>query len=246
MRLIIAEDDVLLREGIARILGDEGYEIVAQAGDPDDLLGEGPDAPSGLSSSPTSGCLRRSPDDGIAAALQIRRELPDIAIIVLSQHIDTPGALELLTLGADRIGYLLKSRVMDLDEFLDSVHRVVAGGSSIDPEVISSLVRREVRDHQDHGVGLLTPRRLEVLQLMAQGFSNAQHRPRAGRHREGRRPQHRSHLPDPRAAPVGGRASSGARGDALPQPLIHAGGAGPTAVSDDTVDRRRSPGPLIG
>ena len=172
MRLIIAEDDVLLREGIARILGDEGYEIVAQAGDRDDLLekvrSHHPDV--------VVTDIRMPPTftrDGIAAALQIRRELPDIAIIVLSQHIDTPGALELLTLGADRIGYLLKSRVMDLDEFLDSVHRVVAGGSSIDPEVISSLVRRGVRDHQDHGVGLLTPRRLEVLQLMAQGFSNA-------------------------------------------------------------------------
>ena len=172
MRLIIAEDDVLLREGIARILGDEGYEIVAQAGDRDDLLEKvrthHPDV--------VVTDIRMPPTftrDGIAAALQIRRELPDIAIIVLSQHIDTPGALELLTLGADRIGYLLKSRVMDLDEFLDSVHRVVAGGSSIDPEVISSLVRRGVRDHQDHGVGLLTPRRLEVLQLMAQGFSNA-------------------------------------------------------------------------
>ena len=172
MRLIIAEDDVLLREGIARILGDEGYEIVAQAGDRDDLLEKvrthHPDV--------VVTDIRMPPTftrDGIAAALQIRREMPDIAIIVLSQHIDTPGALELLTLGADRIGYLLKSRVMDLDEFLDSVHRVVAGGSSIDPEVISSLVRRGVRDHQDHGVGLLTPRRLEVLQLMAQGFSNA-------------------------------------------------------------------------
>lgn len=172
MRLIIAEDDVLLREGIARILGDEGYEIVAQAGDRDDLLEKvrthHPDV--------VVTDIRMPPTftrDGIAAALQIRRELPDIAIIVLSQHIDTPGALELLTLGADRIGYLLKSRVMDLDEFLDSVNRVVAGGSSIDPEVISSLVRRGVRDHQDHGVGLLTPRRLEVLQLMAQGFSNA-------------------------------------------------------------------------
>jgi DNA-binding NarL/FixJ family response regulator len=172
MRLIIAEDDVLLREGIARILGDEGYEIVAQAGDRDDLLEKvrthHPDV--------VVTDIRMPPTftrDGIAAALQIRREMPDIAIIVLSQHIDTPGALELLTLGADRIGYLLKSRVMVLDEFLDSVHRVVAGGSSIDPEVISSLVRRGVRDHQDHGVGLLTPRRLEVLQLMAQGFSNA-------------------------------------------------------------------------
>jgi len=172
MRLIIAEDDVLLREGIARILGDEGYEIVAQAGDRDDLLEKvrthHPDV--------VVTDIRMPPTvtrDGIDAALQIRREMPDIAIIVLSQHIDTPGALELLTLGADRIGYLLKSRVMDLDEFLDSVHRVVARGSSIDPEVISSLVRRGVRDHQDHGVGLLTPRRLEVLQLMAQGFSNA-------------------------------------------------------------------------
>jgi DNA-binding NarL/FixJ family response regulator len=172
MRLIIAEDDVLLREGIARILGDEGYEIVAQAGDRDDLLekvrSHHPDV--------VVTDIRMPPTftrDGIAVALQIRRELPEIAIIVLSQHIDTPGALELLTLGADRIGYLLKSRVMVLDEFLDSVHRVVAGGSSIDPEVISSLVRRGVRDHQDHGVGLLTPRRLEVLQLMAQGFSNA-------------------------------------------------------------------------
>ena len=172
MRLIIAEDDVLLREGIARILGDEGYEIVAQAGDRDDLLEKvrthHPDV--------VVTDIRMPPTftrDGIAAALQIRREMPDIAIIVLSQHIDTPGALELLTLGADRIGYLLKSRVVDLDEFLDSVHRVVAGGSSIDPEVITSLVRRGVRDHQDHGVGLLTPRRLEVLQLMAQGFSNA-------------------------------------------------------------------------
>jgi len=128
MRLIIAEDDVLLREGIARILGDEGYEIVAQAGDRDDLLEKvrthHPDV--------VVTDIRMPPTftrDGIAAALQIRRELPDVAIIVLSQHIDTPGALELLTLGADRIGYLLKSRVVDLDEFLDSVHR----GSPVGP-----------------------------------------------------------------------------------------------------------------
>jgi DNA-binding NarL/FixJ family response regulator len=172
MRVILAEDDVLLREGIARILGDEGYDVVAQAGDREDLLEK---------------VRRHIPDlvvtdirmpptftrDGIAAALQIRRELPDVAVVVLSQHIDTPGALELLSFGAERIGYLLKSRVMDLDEFLDSVSRVVAGGSSIDPEVISSMVRRGVRDQQDHGIGLLTPRRLEVLQLMAQGYSNA-------------------------------------------------------------------------
>ena len=172
MRLIIAEDDVLLREGIARILGDEGYEVVAQAGDRDDLLDKvrahHPDiVVTDIQMPPT---FTR---DGIAAALQIRREHPEVAVVVLSQHIDTPGALELLTLGAERIGYLLKSRVLDLDEVLDSISRVVGGGSSIDPEIISSMVRRGVRDHHDNGVGLLTPRRLEVLQLMAQGYSNA-------------------------------------------------------------------------
>ena len=172
MRVIIAEDDVLLREGIARILQDEGYDVVAQAGDCDDLLekvrSHHPDL--------VVTDIRMPPTftrDGIAAALQIRRELPHVAVVVLSQHIDTPGALELLSLGAERVGYLLKSRVMHLDEFLDSVGRVVAGGTSIDPEVISSMVRRGVRDEQDHGIGLLTPRRLEVLQLMAQGYSNA-------------------------------------------------------------------------
>ena len=172
MRVVLAEDDVLLREGIARILGDEGYDVVAQAGDRDDLLEKVRTHTPDLVVTD----IRMPPTftrDGIAAALQIRREMPDVAIVVLSQHIDTPGALELLTLGAERIGYLLKSRVMDLDEFLDSVGRVVAGGSSIDPEVISSMVRRGVRDQQDHGIGLLTPRRLEVLQLMAQGHSNA-------------------------------------------------------------------------
>ena len=171
MRVVLAEDDVLLREGIARILGDEGYDVVAQAGDRDDLLEKvrthTPDLVVTDIRMP-----RTFTRDGIAAALQIRRELPDVAVVVLSQYIDTPGALELLSLGAERIGYLLKSRVMDLDEFLDSVGRVVAGGSSIDPEVISSMVRRGVRDEQDHGIGLLTPRRLEVLRLMAQGYSN--------------------------------------------------------------------------
>ena len=172
LRLVLAEDDVLLREGIAHILGDEGYEVVAQAGDRDDLVVKVREHHPDLVVTD----IRMPPTftrDGIAAALQIRRELPDIAIVVLSQHIDTPGALELLSLGAERIGYLLKSRVMDLDEFLDSVTRVLDGGSSIDPEVISSMVRRGVRDHQDNGVGLLTPRRLQVLQLMAQGYSNA-------------------------------------------------------------------------
>jgi DNA-binding NarL/FixJ family response regulator len=172
MRVVIAEDDVLLREGIARFLQDEGYAIVAQAGDRDDLVASVREHHPDLVVTD----IRMPPTftrDGIAAAVQIRREWPDIAVVVLSQHVDTPGALELLALGAERMGYLLKSRVMDLEEFLDSVRRVVNGGSSIDPEVISSMVRSGVRDHPDDGIGLLTPRRLEVLQLMAQGYSNA-------------------------------------------------------------------------
>ena len=149
MRVIIAEDEVLLREGISRILGDEGYDVVALAGDPDDLLGKvrafQPDL--------VVTDIRMPPtftDEGIVAALAIRREFPAIAIVVLSQHVDTAGTMELLALGAEGIGYLLKRRVMNLDEFLDSVSRVVAGGSSIDPEVISSMVRREVRDNRDN------------------------------------------------------------------------------------------------
>lgn len=172
MRVIIAEDEVLLREGISRILGDEGYDVVGLAGDRDELVGK----VRALQPDLVVTDIRMPPtftDEGIAAALEIRREFPAIAIVVLSQHVDTAGAVELLTLGAEGIGYLLKRRVMNLAEFLDSVSRVVAGGSSIDPEVISSMVRREVRDNRDNGIARLTPRRLEVLQLMAQGYSNA-------------------------------------------------------------------------
>ncbi len=172
MRVIIAEDEVLLREGIARILAEEEYEVVALAGDLDDLIGKVRAHRPELVVTD----IRMPPthtDEGLVAALQIRQEFPATAILVLSQHVDPAGAVELLSLGANGIGYLLKRRVMDLDDFLESVNRVAAGGSSIDPEVISSMVRREVRDNRDQGVAQLTPRRLEVLQLMAQGFSNA-------------------------------------------------------------------------
>jgi len=172
MRAIIAEDEVLLREGIVRILTDEGYEIAASADDADDLLGKvrayRPElVVTDIRMPPTL------PDDGLRAAITIRQEFPGTAVVVLSQHVDANGAMDLLADGADGIGCLLKRRVINLDEFLDSVRRVAGGGSSIDSEVISSMVRREVRDHQDGGVAQLTPRRLEVLQLMAQGYSNA-------------------------------------------------------------------------
>jgi DNA-binding NarL/FixJ family response regulator len=172
MRVIIAEDEVLLREGIARILADEDYEVVGLAGDRDDLIGK----VRALRPDLVVTDIRMPPtftDEGLSAAQQIRQEFPAVAIVVLSQHVDTAGAAQLLSLGAERIGYLLKRRVMDLDDFIESVSRVAAGGSSIDPEVISSMVRREVRDNRDQGIAQLTPRRLEVLQLMAQGYSNA-------------------------------------------------------------------------
>ncbi|MGO4681716.1 response regulator [Microbacterium sp. 2MCAF23] len=172
MRVVIAEDEFLLREGISRILADEGHEIVATAGDADDLLGKvaayRPDL--------VLTDIRMPPDfadDGLRAAKRIRREFPGTAVVVLSQYVDATGAMELLADGANGIGYLLKRRILNLEDFLDSVQRVADGGSSIDSDVITSMVRREVRNHQDGGIAQLTPRRLEVLQLMAQGYSNA-------------------------------------------------------------------------
>lgn len=172
MRVVIAEDEFLLREGISRILSDEGHEIVATAGDADDLVGKvrayRPDL--------VLTDIRMPPDfadDGLRAAKQIRQELPGTAVVVLSQYVDATGAMDLLADGANGIGYLLKRRILNLEDFLDSVQRVAAGGSSIDSDVISSMVRREVRNHKDGGIAQLTPRRLEVLQLMAQGYSNA-------------------------------------------------------------------------
>jgi DNA-binding NarL/FixJ family response regulator len=172
MRVIIAEDEVLLREAISRILGDEGYEMVASAGDADDLL----EKVRAYTPDLVVTDIRMPPDlsdDGLRAAQQIRREFPGMPVLLISQFVDPGGAMELLANGADGIGYLLKRRVLKVEEFLDSVRRVAAGGSSIDPEVVSSMLRREVRDRQDGDIARLTPRRLEVLKLMAQGYTNA-------------------------------------------------------------------------
>lgn len=172
MRVVIAEDEFLLREGISRILSDEGHEIVATAGDAEDLIGTvGAYRPDLVLTD-----IRMPPDftdDGLRAAKRIRQDFPGTAVVVLSQYVDATGAMDLLADGANGIGYLLKRRILNLEDFLDSVQRVAAGGSSIDSDVISSMVRREVRDHKDGGIAQLTPRRLEVLQLMAQGYSNA-------------------------------------------------------------------------
>ena len=165
---MIADDSVLLRAGLARLLEDAGFEVVGQAGDAEDLLrkvrAHHPDlAVTDIRMPPTQ------TDEGLRAAQQIRGEMPEIALMVLSQYIDERYALELLQGSAEGVGYLLKDRVADLDAFVDALRRVSAGGSVLDPEVVAQLLgRRRGVDPLDR----LTPREREVLALMAEGRSN--------------------------------------------------------------------------
>ena len=168
MRIVIAEDVVLLREGIARLLTQAGHEVVAQAGDAEDLIrrvrGHKPELAIVDIRMPPGGT-----DDGLRAAMQIRAEQPGTAVLVLSEHLEEEYALELLGDGADSVGYLLKGRVSDVDTFLDAVERVAAGGSALDPEVVQQLLgRKRASDPLD----TLTAREREVLSLMAEGRSN--------------------------------------------------------------------------
>jgi DNA-binding NarL/FixJ family response regulator len=167
MRVVIGEDDALYREGLARLLSEGGFDVVAQAHDAEELLrrvaGHRPDV--------VVTDMRMPPDktdDGLRAAIAIRARFPDIAVLVLSQYVAQRPALELIGDRAEGIGYLLKDRVADLDEFLDAVRRVATGGSALDPQLINRLLQRgRTRPLDD-----LTPRELEVLSLMAQGQSN--------------------------------------------------------------------------
>ncbi len=166
---MIADDSVLLREGVARLLGDAGFEVVGQAGNADDLVRKvrmhKPDV-----------CLvdiRMPPshtDEGLRAAKQIRENYPDVGVLVLSQYVEPAYALELLSESAEGVGYLLKDRVSDLEEFAAAVRRVAEGGSALDPAVVSQLVGRRRKEDPLDG---LTPREREVLGLMAEGRSNA-------------------------------------------------------------------------
>jgi len=168
MRVVVAEDSVLLREGVVRLLQEAGMEVVGQAGDADDLLrkvrAHKPDvALVDIRMPPTQ------TDEGLRAAAKIRAEQPETGVLVLSQYVEEAYALELLAENAEGVGYLLKDRVADVERFVDSVRRVGEGGSALDPEVVARLVGRRRREDP---LSALSPREREVLGHMAEGRSN--------------------------------------------------------------------------
>jgi DNA-binding NarL/FixJ family response regulator len=168
MRVLVAEDSVLLREGVVRLLQEAGHEVIGQAGDADDLMRKArahkPDlAIVDVRMPPTQ------TDEGLRAAKEIRSELPEIGVLVLSGYVEPTYAQELLAENAEGLGYLLKDRVADVDTFADAVQRVGTGGSALDPEVVSLLMGRA---REDDPLEDLTPREREVLGLMAEGRSN--------------------------------------------------------------------------
>ena len=166
--VVIAEDSVLLREGLVRLLSESGFEVVGQAGDADDLLRK----VNGHKPQVAITDVRMPPthtDEGLLAAKRIRAEHPATAVLVLSQYVEESYALDLLSETTEGTGYLLKDRVADVDTFLDAVRRVSRGGSALDPEVVSLLLGRRRREDP---LDALTPREREVLALMAEGRSN--------------------------------------------------------------------------
>jgi DNA-binding NarL/FixJ family response regulator len=168
MRVVVADDSVLLREGVVRLLEEKGFDVVAQAGDAEDLIrkvnAHKPDvAVVDIRMPPTN------TDDGLRAALEIRASHPDTGVLVLSQYVEEGYALDLVGDSAGGVGYLLKDRVADVDRFVESVTRVAEGGSALDPEVVAQLVGRARRDDP---LAELTPREREVMELMAEGRSN--------------------------------------------------------------------------
>jgi DNA-binding NarL/FixJ family response regulator len=166
--VVIGEDDVLMREGIVRLLDEAGFETVAKAGDADDLLrkvlAHSPDVVvTDVQMPPGHG------DDGLLAALEIRRSRPEIGVLVLSQYYEERYALDLIGERPEGVGYLLKERVGDVDAFMEAVARVAAGGSALDPEVVGRMLGRR---RSGDPIDLLTPRERDVLAAMAEGKSN--------------------------------------------------------------------------
>ena len=169
MRIVLAEDSTLLREGLVRLLADEGHEVLAAVADAPDLITavdrHHPDV--------VVTDVRMPPghtDDGLRAALQIRRRRPATAVLVLSQYVERRYAAELLADRAEGVGYVLKDRVAQVEDFLDALTRVAAGATALDPEVVRQLM--SATRHTDPLAGL-TPRESEVLRHMAQGHTNA-------------------------------------------------------------------------
>jgi DNA-binding NarL/FixJ family response regulator len=168
VRVAIAEDGVLLREGLSRLLGEAGFDVVAQCGDADELMLK-------VRSHPLDVAIvdiRLPPthsDEGLRAALEIRASHPSVGVLVLSQYVELGLAMKLLADSAEGVGYLLKDRISDVNDFVSSVRRVADGGSALDPIIVSTLVSRQ-RD--DDPLTDLTPRERDVLVLMAEGSSN--------------------------------------------------------------------------
>jgi DNA-binding NarL/FixJ family response regulator len=168
VRVAIAEDGVLLREGLSRLLEDAGFDVVAQCGDADELLLKVRSYPLDV----VIVDIRLPPthsDEGLRASLQIRADYPSVGVLVLSQYVEVGLAMKLLADSAEGVGYLLKDRISDVTDFLAAVRRVADGGSALDPIIVSTLLSRQ-RD--DDPLTHLTPREREVLVLMAEGSSN--------------------------------------------------------------------------
>ena len=168
MRVAIAEDSVLLRDGLARLLADSGFDVVAQCGTADELLLKVRSFPPDVAIVD----IRLPPthnDEGLRAAIEIRDRHPSVGVLVLSQYVELGLALKLLTESPDGVGYLLKDRITDVEEFVAAVRRVADGGSALDPIIVSTLLSRR---RSDDPISQLTPREREVLELMATGSSN--------------------------------------------------------------------------
>ena len=168
MRVAIAEDSVLLREGVSRLLDEAGFEVVAQCENADDLLLKVRSFPPDV----VILDIRLPPthtDEGLRAALEIRSSHPQVGVLVLSQYVEVGLALKLVADSAEGVGYLLKDRISDVGEFVAAVKRVADGGSALDPIIVSTLLARE---RPDDPIAQLTPREREVLELMASGSSN--------------------------------------------------------------------------
>ncbi|HKP89503.1 MAG TPA: response regulator transcription factor [Thermoleophilaceae bacterium] len=168
MRVVVADDSLLVRQGVIRVAEEAGFEVVAQAADLDDLMrktrAHKPDA--------VVVDIRMPPDhadEGLRAAAAIREELPGTGVLVVSQYVDEHYALQLLSNGTEGVGYLLKDRISDPVRFAEAIERVADGGSALDPEVVSFMVRRKSRDDP---IDQLSPRERDVMELMAEGRTN--------------------------------------------------------------------------